>query len=1813
MVNKLINPIKFANQVNEQFLNYQLTAFPLTDSDLASQARTLIKGSLGHSPLIKGPYVSLSKFFRVGRNLFDLARTGEVHPALPGLTEFPTLFAHQDKALEYIKADSHCLIATGTGSGKTESFLYPILDHCLRLRDQGTPDGVVAILVYPMNALATDQLDRLRKMLVGSGVSFGMYVGSTPSDESELENVIKMREGEGREELVNYTNQYSQHKNIVISPPEERITEKEMRDRPPRLLLTNVNQLELLLTRGKDLGMFLNAPLKYLVFDEAHTYSGAVGAEVSCLIRRLRTFCGKTADEIVCIGTSATVTDPTDTGENVAQFAQRFFGVDPHRVTLVKEEYQKEQFPDSRYLPNYSKDQITGLLEKVLLTLENDNIHDLQIVYKELTGVEIELEKSTWKQTLFEDFKKNEYIYALLQGLNQPYHITDAVKMINKYLERPYDNIEEWMKEELLCYLALGAAVEKNENPLLRPKIHYFVKGLEGAVITFNEDYKGNIRSNLSLSVDEALEKDNVERTACFPVLVCKHCGQHYLEGYYPNISFQSGLMVGGDAEEDNVIWIPTDEAEGGKRLLFTTNLISDSDDELIIESKGKKKASKKRSVHYICRCCGTIHRNQGECLNNKCKVNGKLVPIWVIHSEEGLSSCLSCGQRGRKIGERLIEPIREFKATTAADVHILAQNMMNSENEGKEQKLIVFSDNRQDAAFQSGWMKDRARRYHFRHIIYDYLRDKIEPTSIGDIELYLMEIFKEDKALGQTLAPEVYTARRSEAFGRGLENLLTKFLRITLLREFTTSFKQKDSLETWGKTRVVYAGINEEQPWVHEWSTKLNISNSMLVEGISSLLDSYRRTRILWDQKEDIYSHYWHESSDEVQQGFIPMMDFPPVGLKRFKEENDSSGNIKYFVTEKAQTKSMEFVTKWGIPRDKVKEFLEELWFFLTDTTKILTPVSLKSAKGRQIRGTNGVFQINSDQLGIVPQNFRYRCDTCQQIHTRNAPNGACSGWQCKGILKEESLPKDDYNINLLEKKFNMLMAEEHSAQVPAKNREYVEEEFKKELGKVNCLVATPTLEMGVDIGALDMVLMRNVPPKSANYWQRAGRAGRRHRMAVIYTYCRRSEHDRYFYYDPVKMLSGHIDTPRFNLRNEVMIRKHIHATIISEIIRLSRSTSNNISQIEKEMLEDIRKSIFPNYIKDYLFVDENNYRNTPYDVNNLSVVIEKYNDLFIKAGNDVFTSYWPEEDRSTVNNEMLVQFINEMPVLLQEVVNRLHKRMMWAKNKLDTLISEETNRLLDPSEERLKTRCSNYLKKLSKSEMGTYTLSVLATEGFLPGYGTYEGSLKAFANRSPFNRTSRPDFELPRASTIAIREFVPGNMIYANNGRFKTRFYHLPVGQQQLEPDRYIVDIERERVIEAKRVDEQDGSYGNQENFLLSGIPISDVDLAYLSRISDEEDNRFQLPVSVMGFLKEIHRGVKHYDVGFESVQHRFGQHVRLINVGPADLVKQGELGFPVCSVCGGARSPYASNREINDFEEHHNKICGKKPNKVAFTADANVDGLMITGLKNKPEAVNLGEALRIGAGIILEMERDDLQFLIIPEQDDSYTLFLYDPMPGGSGLLQQMLNKWSNLISSAVEHLTGCISQCEASCYYCMRSYRNVFFHSLLDRNLASVILQRFDNKPEFDKEIDPIVAVDFSENSNQGNPTNSGEYRLEKILERAGFPKFEHQNELNIGPPFHKTTPDLYYGDENEEIYVAIYLDGLSKGIHGNSEREQIDNTIRQQLEAEDINVISIATSHLDDPEILKTQLKIIANKLRRRDLRNKVTEDNSWFC
>src|SRR6516165_4436012 len=233
-----INPVHFAHSVCDEFLRYLFSAFPLSDPELADQARKLLeRPSSLDIPLVKGPFISLSESFAKGEAVQKLANDGILHSVMPGLIGYPTMYLHQQQVFEAVRGKHHVLVATGTGSGKTESFLYPIIDDLLRQRDGGINTGLAAILVYPMNALANDQVDRLRDMLGGTGITFGQWVGTTPEKGSDV--IVDRFPGSGRAaylaERKKRRDDAAREDRAVhpLAPPEECCSEEEIGDREP--------------------------------------------------------------------------------------------------------------------------------------------------------------------------------------------------------------------------------------------------------------------------------------------------------------------------------------------------------------------------------------------------------------------------------------------------------------------------------------------------------------------------------------------------------------------------------------------------------------------------------------------------------------------------------------------------------------------------------------------------------------------------------------------------------------------------------------------------------------------------------------------------------------------------------------------------------------------------------------------------------------------------------------------------------------------------------------------------------------------------------------------------------------------------------------------------------------------------------------------------------------------------------------------------------------------------------------------------------------------------------------------------------------------------------------------------------------------------------------------------------------------------------------------------------------------------------------------------------------------------------------------
>jgi hypothetical protein len=369
--------------------------------------------------------------------------------------------------------------------------------------------------------------------------------------------------------------------------------------------------------------------------------------------------------------------------------------------------------------------------------------------------------------------------------------------------------------------------------------------------------------------------------------------------------------------------------------------------------------------------------------------------------------------------------------------------------------------------------------------------------------------------------------------------------------------------------------------------------------------------------------------------------------------------------------------------------------------------------------------------------------------------------------------------------------------------------------------------------------------------------------------------------------------------------------------------------------------------------------------------------------------------------------------------------------------------------------------------------------------------------------------------------------------------------------------------------------------------------LDLAHESRITEEENLRFSMPVLVLGRLRKRSRGGKAYKIGDFEVSHVRGQGIELVNLGEASRIKTGEIGHWLCSVCGAAKTPYAVPAEIAQFLKIHKERCGKEPSRLALSVQADVDMLQFHKVTDEATGINIGEALRTAATRLLDMGPDDLQLLLVQQADDTKDLLIYDPMPGGSGLLEQMLSRWNELMSTANSLLAGCTQGCETACYACLKTFRNQFYHPLLNRHKALELIGKLNHAPEAYRD---IVQVFEEEAPETGTPSNTKEARLRTLLHDHHFPEGKFRERVVVNGML-TTEPDWLH----EDTKVAVYLDGMSRGLHGAPQTAQMDQLIRSMLELANYKVIVIQSRDLDDPQAVREHLKNIAKALGREDL------------
>ena len=1104
----MFDPIRASNSIRDEFISYISTSFHLADQEYARQ----FTEALGKENAVsKGPYLDISDSFESGKSINQMMEEGQMSTQFrdlePGIPEgdkeiklMRDLYKHQEKAVRKINDGKNIVVTTGTGSGKTECFILPIINHLLREKEAGTlNDGVRAILIYPMNALANDQMKRLRSILKQyPDITFGVYNSSTQHEDAagiaEYGRVFKDNDGKAMKPLKN-----------------EAISRKTMQTRPPHILVTNYAMLEYMILRPNDDLVFSGAKLRFLVLDEAHIYRGATGIETSLLLRRLKARISN-PDEVHHILTSATL-GGKEADADIVSFAStlcdaRFDADDIIRSATVmpplpevSQDISFEAFARLAH-PDASLDEI---LKQYGIQVDTHQV-DAEILY---------------------DLCVSSKAYKVLRKCaTKPMTVHEIASSMRNYIDL--------QDIDLVNLIYVASKAEKNKTALIKARYHMFVRAMEGVFITLNSNKRLYLTRQNYAEIDGEIWK-------VFEAAVCDDCGRIGVTGKTVNDRLEPAA---NRYDEEMEVYLLRSQGE---------ELDLDEDDDSEDESEIGKED------YVLCAKCGEIH-HESQKVDFSCG-HGAASLIRVRKAErKGVRNenrCPCCNLGHMKLfyigydvatavlGTELFEQLPEFEEVleTKKSPILAANNLFAMAAESKttvdivkkKRQFLAFSDSRSEAAFYACYMtafyKEFLRRRGIWHVI-ENNRDNISkhPWEISTLVQELTSYFDSNRTF-------------ASPGDEGAENLTATSKRqawIAVLNEMVNA-RRSTSLVSLGILDFVYKGNSKElmanvAQMYGQDAGDVNVLFNLLVmdivyggalEGEDCALTNDEREYIYYTAYPRRFKKCKESDADRKKNylnGWIPRVR---ENGKPFK-----NGRIS------------RLMNMMDISEDKAKELLTMYWdAVLVGGTYALTP----EGDGEYFFSTDKFVVVVGDETRPA-----YVCEKCGKTTMVNCKN-RCTTLKCDGHLRpvsHESLIEGNHYARLYaEKLMSPLHIKEHTAQLGRAEQQKYQEMFVNKA--INALSCSTTFEMGVDVGDLETVYLRNMPPSPANYVQRAGRAGRSiHSAAYSLTYSKLSSHDFTYFEHPERMISGKIGVPMFSISNEKVILRHIFAVALSDFM---------------------------------------------------------------------------------------------------------------------------------------------------------------------------------------------------------------------------------------------------------------------------------------------------------------------------------------------------------------------------------------------------------------------------------------------------------------------------------------------------------------------------------------------------------------------------------------------------------------------------------------------------------------------------------------
>jgi hypothetical protein len=1612
----IFDPFTVSDELRDAYLRYLSEAHPIHPNEPLLR-RKFQEAIAETDRFVREPLVSAIPSYahsKTPEQLLASSSPPHLDPHLRKLNAFEfdlqrPLYQHQVKAIDAIQRGNNVVVATGTGSGKTECFLLPILDAAARAKEP----GIVAIIVYPMNALAEDQLRRLRSLLRGTKITFGRYTGQTRAKREDVPD------DEWRE----------------AAHPNELVTREQIRENPPHILLTNFAMLEYLLLRPQDQVIFRHPTVQYLVLDEAHTYSGAQGIDVSLLMRRVQL---RYERKLQFILTSATM---GGSAPKIASFASGLTGSDFKPDGVIFGDVA-EPFDDVA-ATSVTPDTVIKLAQHANPTLLADALASDKGIHRWLEACGIRAaDGKTPPGTLYESIRRLEPIRKLYDALRErPCSISELSDIALP------DSIASVIRNTAVRTLCSAASLAKPDyphaSPLMSVRVHHFFRGLSGASVALGAG------ANATAIVKDVVLEDRQQDDAGVRLLsirTCVHCG----------------MPVAVIRMQDGDHWErPVGKSNQPIRLLTWFALEGEDADADGDEDQDAQTSTSFATVQ-LCLDCG---RFSGDAATPPCTcVNVLKLRLLTKGDAEGnLPNCPCCG--GDK--GQYDSVLRDFMTGEDAPTALLAEEIirrlpeLQSDRPAAGRRLLAFSDSRQRAAYFMPYLTRTAAEPSYIQPILTAARffeaeEKRPGTAPEILESAQQHVLGHDwivfRRTDQADLFDRYQVKKSGQLSPDERRALRHELALSLYQSITASSRQRTKIIGLKLAAPAIELTDDEYAKAQQRCPDLFRKPSVGRDSIQRLLMALvRRGVVRFEPISVTYRHLVAGASPLVTVHLDPAGRVTGRRRVRWNPFLVASNRRRQAVT----VSRILPIIREAVGNDDealLARTLDQAWEWMVRDSEILRPTN-----------EPGEYQLPAGRILLVTSPARwFACQRCgaPSIHPMT---GVCEIHDCGGKLlpvEPASLSSEhaaSHRVGRFLREPLPLVVREHTAQLePEQGRRY-QDEFNKSF--VNVLSCSTTFEMGVDVGTLEAVLLRNVPPTPANYIQRAGRAGRRKQgVAHAVTYARTMPHDQYHYFRPHEIVNGVVPVPVIYPGNVRLTQRHVNSFLLGRFLADRRSAfASDNATVEEFFPTPPAPSPDQQSGGGALHPIVPSGDNSP--ASQFGGWIDAHRKELLAEAGRIIPNSCPLQVSDALNEAAGCLFSSDPAlkhtVYYRGVVSPLQSYDREAQQLQDEIlkaINERQNRRVSGLAH-AKDRVDRLKDQLQEQRL----IDFLSGLNWLPGYAFPQNNVRLLVRQ----QTDRDIMRLERDRELAISEYSPGSQIIADGKLFESVGINLEWREPELKYYRFS-QATRRIFIGNTLQDVVDASPN------VAMRPIQFLEPLGFTTMWDapvEEPNLFRLrpPSNTEVFLVD----------GAESFQEHAdlpGVHTGIRSDAALFRGNMGKTGrgFRLCLRCG-AEQESARSRGAGAHESPWGTECRGRFEPAALAHIFRTDVLQIRlpqcpVIGNASFWLTLSTALTNAACEALSIDPKDLDSTYRSQSADTELgeIVIFDRVPGGAGHVEQIRQQLRMVFAATIERLEHCRNpdcSIDGSCYACLRSHRNQFSWSSLKRSEPLPYIKRF----------------------------------------------------------------------------------------------------------------------------------------------------------